>query len=76
MFGEWQIGQGALALPNLELVHQAYSQVLSIAVVVQGLHMSVTVLRLQMALLIEVCSWSDVKNLSHFLWRILGSSRL
>ena len=67
MFGVWQIGQGELALPNLEFVHQAYSQVLSIAMVVQGLQISVTVLRLLMALLIEVCSWSDVKNLSHFL---------
>ena len=47
------MGQGALALPKRDFVHQACSQVLRMDMVVQGLQVSVTVLRLRMALLIE-----------------------
>ena len=60
------MGHCWFALPKREFAHQAYSQVLSMEIVVQGLHMSVTVLRLRIAWLIDCCSWSVVKNRCHF----------
>ena len=70
------MGHGVFAFPNRELVHHAYSQVLSIEIVVQGLQMSVTVFRLRIVLLMNCRIWSVVKDRCHFLWRMFGSSRL
>ena len=70
------MGHGWCALPNREFVHHAYSQVLRMEIVVQGLQMLVTVLRLCIAWLIDRCSRSVVKSRCIFLWSICGSCRL
>jgi hypothetical protein len=65
LLGEWQSGHGWLWFPKLLLVHQAYSHVFKIAVVVQGLQVLVIMWRLSMAFVVAVVSWSEVKNCFH-----------
>ena len=56
LLGALQSGQGCWKLPNLLWVHQAYSQVLSMAVVAHGLQLIVMCFRLSIALCMAGCS--------------------